>query len=291
MAGKKERNFSPLQSKMHEIIFEADTQYGKVFDIFLIIFIALSILVVNLESVPSIANNYGAFLNGLEWVLTIFFTAEYIFRLYCSYRPKKYALSYYGIIDLLAILPTYLSLVVAGTHSLMVIRALRLLRVFRIFKMVGFLNQGSFILRSLKASRDKIFIFLFFIFLMVNILGSLMYFVEGGSNSGFDSIPRSIYWAIVTMTTVGYGDISPQTNLGQFLAALVMVLGYAVIAVPTGIVSSEMYSEAKKKEDITSQVCMNCGREGHDSDAAYCKYCAGKIDIENHPMDDEDRTF
>ncbi len=280
MAAKKGRTLNQLQRNLHTIIFEADTPKGKVFDVILLIFIALSILVVNLESVPSIAAKYGDQLYYAEWILTIFFTAEYALRLYCSYRPRKYALSAYGIIDLMAIIPTYLSIFIAGTHSLIVIRALRLLRVFRLFKMVGFMNQGSFIINALKASRTKIFVFIFFIFLMVNILGSIMYLVEGTAvDSDFDSIPRSIYWAIVTMTTVGYGDISPQTNLGQFLAAVVMILGYAVIAVPTGIVSSEMVKSSKKKEEITTQVCMNCSQEGHDADAEYCKYCGSSLDL------------
>ncbi len=272
MTKQKTRKFSPLQRNLHTIIFEADTPKGKLFDIILLVFIALSILVVNLDSVPSISSKYSTILFYAEWILTIFFTLEYTFRLYCSYRPMKYVFSMYGIIDLLAILPSYLSLFMAGAHSLIIIRALRLLRVFRIFKMVGFMNQGTFIMNSLKASRDKIFIFVFFIFLMVNIMGAIMYLVEGTSNSGFDSIPRSIYWAVVTMTTVGYGDISPTTNLGQFLAAVVMILGYAVIAVPTGIVSAEMVNQGKKKHEITSQSCMSCTAQGHDVDAEYCKY-------------------
>lgn len=279
----KNRKLSPFQRQIHTIIFEADTRSGRRFDIALMVFIALSILLVNLESVPSINTRYGDFLYIMEWILTIFFTIEYLMRVYCSLRPKNYIFSLYGIIDLLAILPTFLSIFIAGSQSLIVIRALRLLRVFRIFKMVGFLNQGTFIVNALRASRDKIFIFLFFIFLMVNIVGSIMYLIEGGSNSGFDSIPRSIYWAIVTMTTVGYGDISPVTELGQFLAAVVMVMGYAVIAVPTGIVSSEMIG-SKREEEISTQVCMSCGKEGHDVDAVYCKYCgedinAGELEI------------
>ena len=274
---KTKRVLSSYQKRLHTILFEADTPLGKTFDVILLICIALSILFVNLESVPSINAKYSSFLYTMEWVLTIFFTIEYILRLYCSYKPKSYALSPYGIIDLLAVIPTYLSLFIVGTHSLMIIRALRLLRVFRLFKMVGFMNQGTFIITALKASRDKIFIFLFFIFLMVNILGSMMYLIEGGENSGFDSIPRSIYWAIVTMTTVGYGDISPVTSAGQFLAAIVMVMGYAVIAVPTGIVSSEMVAGKKSAKDITTQVCVHCSREGHDADAVFCKYCGENI--------------
>lgn len=275
----RNRNLTPLQRNLHTIIFEADTPLGKRFDIILMLFIVLSIVLVNLESVPSIDTKYGDLLYIMEWALTIFFTIEYVLRLYCSYRRSSYAFSFYGIIDLLAILPTYLSIFMVGTQSLIIIRALRLLRVFRIFKMVGFMNQGTMITNALKASRGKIFVFMFFIFVMVNIVGSLMYLIEGGSNSGFDSIPRSIYWAIVTMTTVGYGDISPVTNFGQLVAAIVMIMGYAVIAVPTGIVSSEMMKGSKKQEDITTQVCMNCGKEGHDSDATYCKYCGSAINL------------
>ena len=278
MAANKGRKLTKLQREIRTIIFEADTSKGKIFDVILLVFIAISILVVNLESVPSISTKHGDALYYAEWILTIFFTIEYILRLYSSYRPIKYAMSTYGIIDLLAIIPTYLSIFIAGTHSLMVIRALRLLRVFRIFKMVGFMNQGTVIISALKASRTKIFVFIFFIFLMVNIIGSIMYLVEGSiANSDFDSIPRSIYWAIVTMTTVGYGDISPQTNLGQFIAAVVMIMGYAVIAVPTGIVSSEMINESKKVSDITTHVCVNCNKEGHDSDANNCKYCGNEL--------------
>ena len=193
----KKRNLTPFQRNIHTIIFEADTPEGKRFDIVLMLFIVLSIVLVNLESVPSINDKYGHILYAMEWILTIFFTIEYILRIYCSYRRSSYAFSFYGIIDLLAILPTYLSIFMGGTHSLMIIRALRLLRVFRIFKMVGFMNQGTMITNALKASRDKIFIFLFFIFVMVNIVGSLMYLIEGGSNSGFDSIPRSIYLSLI----------------------------------------------------------------------------------------------
>jgi len=281
MTEQKTRKFNQLQRDLHTIIFEADTPKGKAFDVILLVFIALSILVVNLESVSSISTQYSDILFYSEWGLTIFFTIEYILRLYCSYRPMKYVFSMYGIIDLLAIIPTYLSLFMVGAHSLIIIRALRLLRVFRIFKMVGFMNQGTFIMNSLKASRDKIFIFIFFIFLMVNIVGAIMYLVEGSANSGFESIPRSIYWAVVTMTTVGYGDISPTTNFGQFLAAIVMILGYAVIAVPTGIVSAEMVNHGKKKHDITTQACLSCTAEGHDADAKYCKFCGEHLEEMN----------
>jgi voltage-gated potassium channel len=186
------------------------------------------------------------------------------------------------LVDFLSIAPTYLSVFFAGTHSLIIIRALRLMRVFRIFKLVGFLSQGQLILGALKASRQKIAVFMLFILLLVSILGSVMYLVETGSEGGFDSIPRSVYWAIVTLTTVGYGDISPQTPLGQFLASMIMIMGYAIIAVPTGIVTGALMREANKT-DYTTQSCQECSREGHDSDAIFCKYCGTVLNphIEN----------
>lgn len=265
----------PRKEKLHEIIFEADTPAGKAFDITLMILIGLSVLVVMLESVNSLEEKYGQLFFVLEWFFTICFTIEYALRLYCVYRPRKYATSFFGIVDLLSIIPTYLSILITGTHYLIVIRALRILRIFRIFKLVKFLQEGNIIVRALIASRAKIMVFMLFILLMVMILGSVMYLVEADANEKFDSIPRSIYWAIVTLTTVGYGDISPSTNFGQFLAAFVMLLGYAVIAVPTGIVSAEMMRDnnSLKKTQTNTQACRYCSREGHDDDAVYCKYC------------------
>ncbi len=266
---------NPRKEWLHEIIFEADTPTGKVFDITLLILIVASVLTVMLESIDSLASRYSRWFYIIEWGFTIFFTLEYFLRIYSVYRPRKYITSFFGIIDLLAIIPTYLSLFIAGTQYLLVIRALRLLRIFRIFKLVKFLKESSAIVKALNASRPKITVFMFFILVMVIIFGSIMYLVEGNQNTGFDSIPRSIYWAIVTLTTVGYGDISPVTNLGQFLAAVVMILGYAVIAVPTGIVSAEIIrGEGKEKEPSTNtQACRYCGKEGHDDDAIHCKYC------------------
>lgn len=271
-------SFSDRRKRLHEIIFEADTSEGKTFDVILLVFIILSILIVNVESVPSINSKYGDELYIFEWILTIFFTIEYILRLYCSRKPLKYALSLYGLIDLLSILPTFLSIFYAGSHSLMIIRALRLLRIFRIFKMVGFMHQGTVIAEALRRSRDKIAVFLFSVFILVNIIGSLMYLIEGGVNDGFDSIPRSIYWTIVTLTTVGYGDISPITSLGQAIAASVMLIGYAIIAVPTGIVVGEVNQVSKEKHEVSTQVCMHCSQEGHDANAVYCKYCGEHLD-------------
>ncbi|MEL6123936.1 MAG: ion transporter, partial [Bacteroidota bacterium] len=224
-----------------------------------------------------LSSEWKATLYVVEWLFTIIFTVEYVLRLLTVRRPMKYALSFYGIIDLLAILPTYLSLLVVGTNSLMVIRAIRLLRVFRIFKMAGYMNQGEIIVRSLRSSGQKITVFMYFIILMVCIFGAIMYLVEGGRNESFDSIPRSIYWAIVTLTTVGFGDITPQTSVGQFLSAILMIMGYAVIAVPTGIVSTELLRQELRVDQISTQSCTYCAREGHDADAVYCKYCGEQL--------------
>ncbi len=285
MSEPKRANFSPTKESIHEIIFEADTPAGKYFDIILMIFIVASVLVVMLESIAELNTQYHDLFVVLEWVFTIFFTIEYLLRVYCVYQPKKYMTSFFGIVDLLAILPTYLSLIISGTHYLVVIRALRLLRVFRIFKLANFLKESSTIMSALKASRPKITVFLTFIILMVTIIGSIMYLVEGGQEgSSFTSIPKSIYFAIVTLTTVGYGDIAPQTGLGQFLAAIVMILGYAVIAVPTGIVSAEMVSQTNDAVEIpvNSQSCQNCTAEGHSDDALFCRKCGGGLHIKEH---------
>ena len=263
---------NPLKERIHEIIFEADTPIGKTFDIMLLIFISASVLAVMLESVDFIQIRFRQGFFILEWIFTIFFTIEYILRLYCVYRPWKYATSFFGIIDLLAIIPTYLSLIFIGSHYFLVIRALRLLRIFRIFKLGHFMKEGYIIMIALKQSRAKITVFLTFVILIVVLIGSIMYLVEGGSNDTFSSIPRSIYWAIVTLTTVGYGDITPQTDFGQFLSAFVMIMGYAILAVPTGIVSAELIRGAKQEQHNT-QACRYCGHEGHDDDATYCKYC------------------
>lgn len=262
---------------VHEIIFEADTKAGKAFDISLLILIFLSIVLVMLESIAPINAVYGTLFKQLEWAFTILFTLEYGFRLISVYRPSRYIFSFFGIIDLLSILPSYLELVFGGMSYLMAVRAMRLIRVFRIFKLAKFLDEGNSLLAALRASRAKITVFLTFIIMMVIVIGSVMYFVEGGADSGFTSIPRSIYWAIVTLTTVGYGDIAPATPVGQFLAAIVMILGYGVLAVPTGIVSAEMVREGDKKASITTQVCQVCLREGHDMDAKHCKYCGSLL--------------
>ncbi len=273
------KHLSPFRERIYEIIFEVDTREGKLFDIILLVFILASVVVVALETVQDIDRKFHTLFKVLEWIFTVFFTIEYILRIYSVRKPIKYITSFYGVVDLLSVVPTYASVIFTGTHSLLVIRALRLLRVFRIFKLGNFLFESQIILKAMKESRDKITVFLLFILIAVTIFGSVMYLVEGGS-SGFDSIPRGIYWAIVTLTTVGYGDISPATPLGQFIAAMIMILGYSVIAVPTGIVGSELSKAMKKRKgkfDLAVHHCPSCMKSGHDTDAEYCKYCGDEL--------------
>lgn len=262
------------RGRMHEIIFEADTKTGKAFDLLLIWSILLSVLAVMLDSVAPIRSQYGTLLYAAEWFFTLLFTFEYLLRLSCVGRPWRYATSFFGLVDLLAILPTYLSLLIPGTQYLLVVRILRVLRIFRILKFVEYSSEARLLMRALHASKRKVFVFLFTVIILVVIIGALMYLIEGEPN-GFTSIPRSMYWAIVTMTTVGYGDISPQTDLGQVFAAFVMILGYSIIAVPTGIVTVSM-SQAMAKP-ISTQSCPECSAEGHDSDAVHCKFCGSKL--------------
>ena len=260
--------------RLHEVIFEADTAGGRLFDVLLIWSIILSVTAVMLDSISAIRLQYGALLYLVEWIFTIVFTVEYAMRLYCIGRPLKYATSFFGVVDLLAIVPTYLSLFLPGSQYLLVIRILRVLRVFRVLKLAHYLGEANIILQALSASRRKISVFLFAVFTLVVIFGSLMYLIEGQGN-GFTSIPKSAYWAIVTLTTVGYGDISPQTPIGQTVAAIIMILGYGIIAVPTGIVTTEIANIARK--DVITQACLECSREGHDSDARYCKFCGAAL--------------
>lgn len=265
-----------LRARLHEIIFEADTPAGKTFDVALLVLIAASVLTVMLESVEPLQQKYADAFNAIEWVFTFFFTVEYLLRLYCVFRPLKYAVSFFGIVDLLAVLPSYLALFLPTAQYFLIIRAFRLIRIFRIFKMAHFISEGDIIIQALRASRAKITVFLTFVTLLVIIIGALMYLIEGGSNERFSSIPRGVYWSVVTLTTVGYGDITPTTDVGQFISAIVMILGYAIIAVPTGIVSAEFVQEAKKLRTNT-QACRYCGLEGHANDAVYCKYCGEQL--------------
>lgn len=261
--------------RLYEIIFEADTTAGRLFDLTLLSCIVVSVLIIMLESMTEVKAQIGPWLKALEWFFTIIFTIEYLARLYVVLNRKKYVMSFFGIIDLLSILPTYLSIFFTGAHSLMIIRVLRILRIFRILKLSRFVGEGQNLAQALQASRHKITVFLVTIITSVIIFGAFMYLIEGPEN-GFTSIPRGIYWAIVTMTTVGYGDIAPQTTLGQTLASIIMIMGYGIIAVPTGIVSAEMVNQ-KRQERISGQVCPHCMKEGHDHDAVYCKFCSGKL--------------
>ena len=263
------------KQRLHEIIYEADTKEGKLFDVILLIAIIASILFVMLESIESFDNKYHYQLNIAEWVITILFSIEYILRVISIKKPLKYIFSFYGIIDLLSTIPKYLSFILVGSHSLVALRALRLLRVFRILKLTRYIGASNKLLVALRASRAKIAVFLVFVIIVCVILGTIMYMVEGAEN-GFTNIPKSIYWAIVTLTTVGFGDIAPQTPLGQLIASIIMILGYAVIAVPTGIVSSEMTKD-RRKVHLNTQSCTECSASNHRDDADFCYECGHKI--------------
>lgn len=262
-----------VKERLYEIIFEADTRTGKLFDVLLLFVIILSVILVLLESVSSIRSEFKNVLITLEWIITVIFTLEYILRILVVKKPLRYIFSFYGIIDLLSVIPTYLSLIIAGSQSLIVIRILRLLRVFRILKLTRYSRAGRFIALALWDSRAKISVFLFFVMIIVIITGTLIYLIEGEAN-GFRNIPVSIYWAIVTLTTVGYGDISPQTPAGQFLASLLMIMGYAIIAVPTGIITARII---QPETHGNTQVCPNCMHDKHEDDAVFCKKCGAKI--------------
>ena len=253
-----------FRGRLHEVIFEADTRAGRAFDVALIGLILLSVLAVMLESISGVRGRYGAELYAAEWAFTILFTVEYVLRLASVRRPLRYATSFFGVVDLLAIIPTYLSLVVPGSHYLLVVRILRLLRVFRVLKLAEHLTEADVLMRALRASRRKISVFLLTVLTMVVVVGTLLYVIEGEEN-GFTSIPVGIYWAVVTLTTVGYGDISPKTPAGQTLAAVVMIIGYGIIAVPTGIVTVEIAQAVRKP--VSTQACPDCASQGHDADA------------------------
>jgi voltage-gated potassium channel len=262
------------RERLHEVIFEAETPAGKAFDVALLVLILTSVVAVCLESVAPFRERHGPALRAAEWVFTGLFTIEYGLRLIAVRRPFAYARSFFGVVDLLAILPTYLSALVPGAQSLLVIRALRLLRVFRVFKLVHFVGESRLLVAALRASAHKITIFLFTVLMIVIIVGAAMYVIEG-EDSGFTSIPRSIYWAIVTMTTVGYGDIAPASALGQVLASLLMILGYGIIAVPTGIVTVGLAQAIR--DAVSTEACPTCGLEGHSDDAVYCRRCGTKL--------------
>ena len=264
---------SNLRQKLYIIIFKADTPAGKLFDVTLIINIILSVIAVMLDSVSSINEAYGNLLYVIEWFFTVLFTIEYGLRLYCIGKPVRYARSFLGIVDIMAILPTYISMFFPGTQYLIAIRILRILRVFRVLKLVEYSQEAQTLVHALRASKRKIIVFVFAVLTLVIIFGSIMYLIEG-EESGFTSIPKGVYWAIVTMTTVGYGDISPQTNLGQMLAAFIMIMGYGIIAVPTGIVTAEFMLV---KDRFPHTVCPECSAEDHSHNAKFCKDCGGEL--------------
>lgn len=274
-AAADERPVTKRRARLHEIIFESDTRAGRIFDLTLIWLIVLSVATVVLESVGDVRARYGPLLYTLEWGFTLLFTIEYALRLFSVRHPWRYATSFFGVVDLLAIVPTYLSVFVPGSQYLLVIRILRLLRVFRLLKLSEYVVEADTLRLALRASRRKISVFTSAVMLFVVIIGALMYVIEGEAN-GFTSIPISIYWAIVTMTTVGYGDLSPRTSFGQIVASVVMVIGYGIIAVPTGIVSVEL-AHAVREKRVTGQACPSCSAAGHDPDAIHCKYCGAML--------------
>lgn len=275
--GTERRQRRRWRRDLYRIIFEADSGTGKIFDVALLWAISLSVVAVMLESVSGIRAEYGAILRTFEWIVTGIFTIEYLLRLIAAPRPFRYMVSFFGVVDMLAILPTYLSIFFVGTHSLLVIRALRLLRIFRILKLAQYIGEARILAAAVRSSSRKIFIFLGTVLTIQLIVGSLMYLIEG-EESGFTSIPQGVYWAIVTMTTVGYGDITPITPFGKLLAACVMITGFGIIAVPTGLVVSEI-SQARRGT-VTTRCCSNCMGEGHDGDAVHCKHCGDKLNDE-----------
>ncbi|WP_129141965.1 ion transporter [Modicisalibacter coralii] len=267
-----------LRTRLFQIVFESDTRLAKGFDILLITLILLSVAVVMLDSVASLRQHYGSWFYALEWGFTLLFSVELAVRLYCLDRPLRYLKSFYGMIDVLSILPTWLSLLIPGAQSLLVVRILRVLRLFRVLRLVEFLGEGNILLQSLRRSARKILLFLATVLMLVTIFGSLIYLIEP-PEAGFTSIPKALYWAIVTLTTVGYGDITPITPFGQFISALVMVMGYAILAVPTGVFSAEMMRSIRE-ERYSDEACPGCGQEGHERDARYCRRCGTWLDEE-----------
>jgi voltage-gated potassium channel len=262
------------RGRLHEIIFEAETPAGRAFDIALICLIIVSVIATTLDSVGRFRDSYGDILYSIEWLCTIIFSIEYVLRLISVRRPLRYATSFFGVVDLLAVLPTYLSLIIPGSQYFLTIRILRLLRIFRILKLGAYVTEANIISSALRASRRKISVFLLAVVTLLVIIGSSMYVIEGQEH-GFTDIPTSMYWAIVTLTTVGYGDLSPQTALGKALASVVMIMGYGILAVPTGIVTVEISQAARRA--VSTQACPHCGADGHDYDAAHCKYCGAAL--------------
>ncbi len=281
---KELMNNKPLKKKLYDIIFESETPAGKAFDVTLIACIVLSIVLVVIESFEGVSGKFSLTLQVLEYLFTFFFTTEYLLRLYCSPNPRHYALSFFGIIDLLATLPLYITWIFGPARYLMIVRVFRLIRVFRVFKLFNFLNEGNLLLRALHASSRKIAVFFLFVIIMVISLGTLMYMIEGQEpGTAFNNIPNSIYWACVTLTTVGYGDIAPVTGLGRFLSSIVMLLGYTIIAVPTGIFSASMVEMVRKENGLNENEkrgCPQCGKRRHGKDAIFCNHCGAMLEPE-----------
>jgi voltage-gated potassium channel len=269
-------SLSPWRESLNTIIFGAETPLGKAFDVILIFAILISVMTVMLSSVVSIEQQYGQILHYLEWVFTLLFTLEYILRLICVRKPWRYMISFFGVVDLLSILPTYIGLLIPGVKYVLIIRILRLLRIFRILKLSEYMSEAQVLMQAMHNSGRKILVFLYTILTLVVVFGAIMYAIEGNA-AGFSSIPKSIYWAIVTLTTVGYGDIAPQTPLGQIVASCIMIMGYGIIAVPTGIYSAELIKSYTGKE-IRNDACPGCGETGHDFDAEFCKYCGYELE-------------
>jgi voltage-gated potassium channel len=272
MEQSAEENKEHWRSRLFTVIFEHDTPAGKLFDVILLVLIFLSLVLVMLQSIPELETRNREIFYQAEWVITILFTIEYVLRLLAVKKPRSYATSFYGIIDILSIVPTYLSLFLPLSQYLLVIRSLRLMRVFRIFKLTQFVREGTSLALALKASTQRILVFFAFVLIITIVMGSIVYVVESPVNERFSNIPQSIYWCIVTITTVGYGDIFPITTLGKFLASFIMLLGYAIIAVPTGIVTVELTKSART-DQVKGQACPSCSVGGHDPDALHCKYC------------------
>ena len=265
------------KQKLRQIIFGTDTPAGRYFDLSLIVCIVLSVALVFVDTIDSVHNRYGDLIRIAEWGFTGIFTLEYLLRLYCSSHPVQYARSFYGVVDLLSILPSYLALIFPGANFTLVIRVLRLFRIFRVLKLLRYLSEGNILLRAMMQSSRKVFLFFFSVSLIVMVLSAIMYVVEGPEH-GFTSMPKSIYWTIVTITTVGYGDITPQTTLGQGIAALTMLIGYSIIAIPTGILTSEISQEMVRKKDLRR--CSNCLKMGHEVSALYCDKCGNELETD-----------
>ena len=284
------RQLTPLQEHFYEVIFGTETPAGKWFDILLIAVIITSVAIILLDSIPRLHLHYGGYYLRIEWVFTVLFTAEYLVRIWCAPNRRGYILSVYGLIDLVALLPTYLSLLLPQTAPLLIIRLLRILRIFRVLRLLSLLQEANELAAALQRSARKVFIFFSLVIILATIFGCLMYVVEGAEN-GFHTIPKSIYWAIVTITTVGYGDIVPQTAIGQFISAIGMLIGYAVIAVPTGIVTAEltMHERIRRERSMSqSRNCSNCAHVESDPDSHYCRHCGADLPQPGHAPENHD---